>query len=363
MLGRFAFFAAGLTICSCVVLLPYLGRAEPDSSTAIGERFRERCAALVETRTETTIDGRDGWFFLRSELRHLSVGEFWGDRAALVSSASKPEHADPLPAITDYHRRLEQLDIRLLVVPVPAKAVVYPDKLFDGTDPSPPTHRVDEAHLRFLGLLEEAGVNVIDLVPAFQEARRQAQHPYCRTDSHWSGIGCSIAATRIVDHITSAKWLPLTGSSAFSSQERHIEIAGDLLGGLTSPSRVREKLLLRFVTDASGHQIPSDRTSPVVLLGDSHCLVFHTGRQDSDDSMLHASGAGLADQLALLLGRAVDVLGTRGSGARAARVNFYRRAKDPGYLAGKKLVIWCFSARELTEANGWGVVPVVRGSS
>ncbi len=38
------------------------------------------------------------------------------------------------------------------------------------------------------------------------------------------------------------------------------------------------------------------RESPVLLLGDSHALVFHAGED------LHGSGAGLADHLALSLG-------------------------------------------------------------
>ena len=35
-----------------------------------------------------------------------------------------------------------------------------------------------------------------------------------------------------------------------------------------------------------------DRTSPVLVLGDSHVLVFHDGGD------MHAAGAGLPDQLA-----------------------------------------------------------------
>ena len=73
---------------------------------------------------------------------------------------------------------------------------------------------------------------------------------------------------------------------------------------------------------------------------------------------MHARGAGLPDQLALELGFAVDLVGVRGSGATPARINLARR-KDG--LAGKKLVVWTFGARELSEAaQGWAKVPVVR---
>jgi alginate O-acetyltransferase complex protein AlgJ len=117
------------------------------------------------------------------------------------------------------------------------------------------------------------------------------------------------------------------------------------------PKPAAEKIRLRFVTDADGAAPTDWRESPIVLLGDSHTLVFHAGED------MHGTGAGLADQLALELGFPVDVVGVRGSGATPARINLLRRKDN---LAGKKLVIWCFSAREFTEATGgWRLVPVI----
>ncbi len=96
-----------------------------------------------------------------------------------------------------------------------------------------------------------------------------------------------------------------------------------------------------------------DPNSPVLLLGDSHTLVFHD---------FLAERAGLVDQLAHELGFAPDLIGTRGSGATPVRISLYRRSlKDPGYLAKKKIVVWCFAAREFTEASeGWAKVPVAK---
>jgi len=72
---------------------------------------------------------------------------------------------------------------------------------------------------------------------------------------------------------------------------------------------------------------------------------------------MQARGAGLADHLALKLGFPVDVVGVRGSGATPCRINLLRRGDS---LAGKKLVIWCLSAREYTQGQGWRKVPVVK---
>ena len=91
--------------------------------------------------------------------------------------------------------------------------------------------------------------------------------------------------------------------------------------------------------------------SPVILLGDSHNLIFHAGGD------MQAVGAGLPDQLALELGFPVDVVAVRGSGATPARRNLARRKDN---LAGCRIVVWCFSAREFTEGQAWAKVPVVK---
>jgi alginate O-acetyltransferase complex protein AlgJ len=93
-----------------------------------------------------------------------------------------------------------------------------------------------------------------------------------------------------------------------------------------------------------------DRQSPVLLIGDSHNLVFHAGGD------MHATGAGLPDHLAAALGFPVDLEAVRGSGATAPRINLARRRDN---LAGKRAVIWCFTVREFTESNtGWRAVQV-----
>jgi hypothetical protein len=89
----------------------------------------------------------------------------------------------------------------------------------------------------------------------------------------------------------------------------------------------------------------------LLIIGDSHTLVFHD---------FLAEKSGLLDQIAYETGFAPDLIGTRGSGSTSVRISLYRRArKDPGYLARKKMIVWCFAAREFTESDqGWDKVPV-----
>ncbi len=113
-----------------------------------------------------------------------------------------------------------------------------------------------------------------------------------------------------------------------------------------------EKLNASVVTDVSTGKPPADdRDSPVLLVGDSHLLVFHAGGD------MHGTGSGVADHLAKLLGYPADVVGVRGSGASPSRISLFRRRDD---LAGKKVVVWLLTSREYTESQGWRPVPVVK---
>jgi len=301
---------------------------------------REKGAA-AEARTDLAVAGMDGWFFLAQELRHLGVGPFWGTNALHASRATQPENADPLPAILDFHQQLKTAGIRLILLPVPAKAALYPDKLDAQLAPAP---NLANADTEFLALLRQKGIDVLDLTETLL-ARRDEQM-FCKTDSHWSGLACVLAAQKVAERLKpEANWT----RENFLAETRPVAFTGDLV----SNTPVTESIPLRFVTTAAGQPVKPSRTSPILLMGDSHCLVFHAG------SDLLATGAGLPDQLALELGLPVDLLGVRGSGATPARLSLMRQARvNPDYLKSKRVVIWCFTVREFTESSGWSRVPL-----
>lgn len=316
-------------------------------------------AADTETSGSTTVVGIEGWFFFGPELRHVSVGQFWGDRAVRVTRAQRANAADPLPAILDFQHQLEAANVELLIVPVPPKAIIFPDKLGMTNPTIPiPVPRLDRDHKAFYELLREQGVEVLDLTGHFLKERFSPEDPlYCRQDTHWSGAGCVIAAQQIAEAVRNRPWYATLNSKPENYRTRWLStsIDGDLVRGL-EPPLPREELRLRMVTvETSSIQktVPIDPDSPIVLLGDSHALVFHAGED------MHATGSGLVDQLAAELGLPVDLVAVRGSGATAARLNLFRRAQnDPDYWQRKRLVIWCFAAREFTESDGWRIVPI-----
>jgi len=278
-----------------------------------------------------------------------------------VDAAARPEWADPTPAILDFKAQLDTLGVKLIVLPVPPKASVYPDKLtdvvaFDAKEGSP---RTDAHTAAYLALLRTRGVDVMDVAPLLLKARADDARKgslYCRTDTHYSPRSCELIAAAIADKLGADGLTKDVTPRRVAAERRKVTFTGDL-------TRMRngnegETLPARFVGEKGADgltPLADDPSSPFVLLGDSHALVFHAGGD------MHARGAGLADQLAFELKTPIDVVAVRGSGATPARINLMRTARrDANYLKGKKAVVWCFAAREFTESAGWRKVPVVK---
>lgn len=357
-------------VCAALTSLVVLQAAPQKPDVKVAAAFREACSKQAEEAASAdrmTIRGTDGWLFLTREVRHMGVGPFWGKDAVAVSRSSRAKHADPLPAIVDFNAQLAKAGIELWLVPVPPKSSIYADKLCpdliaDGGI------RVDPHHQSFFELLTSKGVNVVDLAPAFLAAREddEKQGPvYCKTDTHWSPRGCRLAAVQLAGEIGKRDWSKSLQKQKLDGRETVLEITGDLariVAEASGASAVREKLPAKSVVakgEAGGKPVGTDSASPVLLLGDSHCLVFQIGGED-----MHAQGTGLAAQLALELGAPVDMIGVRGSGSTSARRNLlFKARRDKTYLPGKKLVIWCFAARDFTESTeGWRKFTIIKGA-
>ena len=280
------------------------------------------------------IAGKDGWYFLPADIRYLGA-----DLGKLANATTN----GPLAAIVDFDQQLKSRQIELIFLPVPPKSAIYSETL-----PTPVTGK-NQKDLLFAAL-EKRGVTVKDYTEIFQQlSHSKDKQLYCRQDSHWSPYACEVVAKSLAEIIKTNDWYKHQATKIkFTANQKELVFNGDLpnLGGF---SNVPPERLAAQVIDGP----TTDNNSPILLLGDSHNLIFHAG-----GDML-ATNCGVADQLAFELGMPIDVLGVRGSGATPCRINLMRRCKaNPNYLQGKKLVIWCLSAKELTENPDWRIVPL-----
>lgn len=305
-----------------------------------GGDFSGVCAFAAANAPAGTIafKGKDGWLYSVSELRHLAAGRFF------VTPPKGPQ-GDPIPAIVDFNAGLRKLGVKLILVPVPPKATVYPEGLSAVTSPDTAYAVLRE----FYGRLKADGIEVLDLHDAFVAAAKSGRTLYCRQDSHWNPDACAVAAKAIAGVVRDEPWARAMPHKSFQAEQKEIELTGDLWTSLGDKTIAKEKVHARRIggaaTVAAG--------SPLLVIGDSHALVFHSG-----GDML-AENSGLVDQLAYELGFPVDLLAVRGSGATPVRISLYRKAKQGDWFNHVKTIVWCFSAREFTEAaGGWRKVPI-----
>ncbi len=301
----------------------------PGAVLHAGEDLVLRADAAVAHR-QTFVAGEGGWRFLPAELRFA---------AALASPEIGTRVAPAVVAISDFAAQLRALGIKLIVVPVPPKALLQGASLGLSAADQEAMRSGWEKIMAELGSRE---VTVVDLAAGFAGL---ADNPFCLRDTHWSGDGIALAVAGILPLLEHAG-LEVGHPAGAPGDWTEKTITGDLGGD-------SEQVRLQFRNFDSN---PAEtKKHPLLLVGDSHLLVFHSGGD------MHAAGAGLPDQLAAAVGAMPDVIGVRGSGATSSRVALARRARaDTAYLSWKRVVVWCFAGREFTEADSWKMIPIQR---
>lgn len=309
-----------------------------------GEPLATRVGALLDAHPEArVVEGQDGWHFLANELRHVSRGTEW----VAPDTPPDPPHSDPLPALTTLRAQLGEMGIELILVPVPAKAVVHAEALPDGKGDRAED---DPSGLgAFLSHVREQGFQAVDLESLFASVLPDAQ-VYCKTDSHWSPLGIELAAEAVAEIIRKQSWHADAGKTEIQLREpMDLSFQGDLVG----EDGPRETLPLRRAYRTDGGSL-LDESSPVLVLGDSHTLVFGEGGD------MHSRDGGFVEHLAHALQLPVERIANRGSASTPPRMSVFRKAAaQPEWLENKRVVVYCFTVRELTESlNGWRVLPL-----
>lgn len=306
------------------------------------------------TRAQTaklTAQGDDPvWFFMSRELKQLALGKFWEkDWASIAANKS-----DPTPHIVKFNELLKAKGVQLIMVPIPAKAAIYPDKLA-----SKFTTKDVQSLKTYYDELRKQGVEVLDIEPVLKDYRAKTggegkDKLYCEQDAHFAPLTTEIIADLVKKKVENDAWFKAQPKESFKrSTKNTLTIKGDQVknGGFT-PVPKDEVLTLTYAGKDVGGKIEAvkaDKNSPVLLIGDSHTMVF----TDGSSTGMHCQAAGLQDQLQYELGFAIDRVGNKGSGLVQARKSLVlmRVRNEPGFWDRKKLVVWVFSTREFTQSS------------
>jgi len=269
-------------------------------------RFTESKASPVEAMI------RSGFQWLLSNslnegnrLVHLG-GAGWLYEQREIDRLTQAKHSE-----NEWHGRLLTLasqlkadDKSLMVVVVPGRLSLYPEQIRSGRYAGP-VRATGEA--KKLAALSAAGIDVMDMTDALWEFRDR-QQVFFAQDSHWTPEAMK-AVVLAVNKRVREKFPRLASNETPIINATIIEHAdeGDLARKL-EPLNARNLMGEEVAELISITGIEPNAKSPIVLHGDSLMRVF-----DDPHTSFGGGGksprAGFSTQLAMLLGRSLDVRG------------------------------------------------------
>ncbi len=310
----------------------------PDGGAA--EAFTAECSRLAATGGVVT--GRDGYAFSPGELSR-----------ALASGST----ITAITTIKDFANQLKEIGTELVLVPVPTRPHVYPDKLSKELKSMKPKTRVDKNIQMAVASLRAAGVPTVDLAEAFMAARGEGKpEPMLRTAAaSWSPAGAVIAAQQIAAAVRSTSAGGKLGSATgIAVENAPLEFKGALAG-----STAAETLPTRTVGQVEGSRIKSisfrESGGPVLLMGDESILAW---RQAGNPAGSPQTFASLADQLTQELEVIPDVRISPGDPRNAPRTRIMKeRTTGRSTLSSTKALVWVFPAADLFSTS-WRKIPL-----
>ena len=296
--------------------------------------------------------GQRGWLYYTPGVRHVGGPGFLNrdversrEKDAL-DAGQEPIHADPRPAILGFHSALSRRGIRLVLLPMPDKAEIEPGALHGRAVAGRPQN-VDFDEL--MAELRQQGVAVFD---ARQSLPEHAPNPlYLAQDTHFAPSTMEHVVRELARFVSYSASLPaLAEPPQLHVVAQPVARVGDLVDMLKLPDEQRifapQSVVVHQVQAADGSAWEPDQNADVLLLGDSFTNIF------SLEGMGWGAAAGIGPHLALELGRPIDVIAQNDSGAFATRQALSRELEaGQDRLAGKRVVVWEFAARELSVGD------------
>lgn len=313
--------------------------------------------SLLRRGNDRTFPGEKGWLFYRPELKALTgYGPLQPEPHSVSRDPALLDWTPPLKPLADFAASLKERGVQLWLVPVPMKPVIYPEKLTGHPATGPVAHPDTTA---FYNQLQGMGIRVIDLAQELWalKASDATEGPvYLPDDTHWTPRGMAHAAKILAGLVQQEPWFASLPNSAFPVESETVPSRtghGDLVEklGARFPDQLYPPYsvkLERQLVPATRQPLPADRTSPVVLLGDSFVNIFDDpslGFAPADPTLTGRTSAGLGQHLAARLGRALDLHAVNGDGATGVRRWLANRGET--VVRTKKVVIWVLASRDL----------------
>lgn len=336
-----------------------------EKSSYIGQYLLPRAQSFLtgifKAGNEQAYVGVPGWLFYRPEVDYCTGKGFLNKdslklRARSGDSSSEVIQPDPRAAIIDFRDKLKARGIELIVMPVPVKPMIQPDKLSPRYSAGADVIQ-NPSYKEFVSEMTANGVRILDVSADLIAQKRSVNRPqYLETDTHWTAEAMECAAKSLATYIQQEKLLAAGVGADYQCGNMEVANLGDIAAMLKLPADQniykKQTLTINPITKGGEAWAP-DKSSDVMLMGDSFFNIY------SLEGMGWGSGAGFVEQLSYELKHPLDKIVINAGGSFATRKeldNRMKRGQDP--LAGKKLVIYEFAMRDLMVGD-WKIYPMV----
>ncbi len=326
----------------------------------------EKVVLGASCQGESGCAGRPGrWLFYRQDVEFLVQPSPLDVRSAKLDN--------PVQAILKFRDQLKAKGVELLVVVVPGKPSIYPERLTGVEGLKLAGH--GKAILDSLAIL---GLNTVDLYTPLLAAKADDANLgalYLDDDTHWTPRGAELAAGEVAKKVNA-----MMDAGVIDIGEPSMDyVASDSLAGRMGDIGEMSglnKFNVFKVQQVTGHVVlqqeiserteaPTDslsdstvvrdtvktpfkddfRKSKILILGDSFSRIYQT------DAPVNA---GWIAHFAKNISRPVSSIVSDGGASTLVREKLARKA---GVLKGKKLLIWEFVERDLRfGAEGWKTI-------
>lgn len=287
--------------------------------------LRYAVTGLLGRGNAAVVVGQEGWLFPRD------------------TGAAAPR--DWKTAVTS----LQSGGATVLVLSLPSKAAVYPDKL-DAAQGSglKRAEGVAAAHQA----ITAAGARILDLGPVLHAMKSgdAAEGPvFVPQGTQWTPRGMAQAAFAAAEHLQQEPGyaaLPLQPALAAVQPDKSTAVMDDLVT-LLGYSHVQQRYparawpVIRLVKASDKSPLLPDPASPVVLLGGDAVRLYDDpalGHLPSDTPAGQPGSAGFAQHLAWHLSLPLDVFTVPGDGSAAAEQ--WLKARPEESRRGRRFVVW-----------------------
>ena len=274
--------------------------------------------------------GKDGWLFLDDAIESLTgQGPFHDE-----SFSFQKDGNSPVDAIKRFADQLDNFGARLILVSIPSKAMIYPEKINHNIK-GPISHPDAQRLVSELNSLPN--LDVLDLTRSLFNLKKDKK-VFLKQDTHWTPEAMEEAAKIIANHIKSMD-INIDKVNLNPKQKERRKAYGDLVEKINiwDGAFNQESVIAKPIKDNT-----RDRNSEIILLGDSFTNIY-----SSNEGLGWGNNAGLPEHIASNVGTPIDVISINGGGATEVRKKLAQRRGSSEDMKNKKVVIWAITCRDL----------------